>query len=141
MKSGYTIKELEIGQEDSFSKTISEGDVSLYAGITGDMNPAHISEEYAKQTMFKHRIAHGMLGAGLISAVLGTSLPGPGSIYISQNLKFIAPVNLGDTVTATVKVKKKDEEKNRVIMDTICTTQEGKEVIVGEAVLMPPKKL
>lgn len=140
MKCGYTIKELEIGQEDSFSKTISEGDVSLYAGVTGDMNPAHICEEYAKDTMFKHRIAHGMLGAGLISAVLGTRLPGPGSIYIAQELKFTAPVHLGDTVTATARVKSKDEEKNRVVMETICTTQDGKEVIVGEAVLMPPKK-
>lgn len=140
MKCGYTIKELEIGQEDSFSKTISEGDVSLYAGVTGDMNPAHICEEYAKKTMFKHRIAHGMLGAGLISAVLGTRLPGPGSIYIAQELKFTAPVHLGDTVTATARVKSKDEAKNRVVMETVCTTQDGKEVIVGEAVLMPPKK-
>ncbi|MGM0438556.1 MAG: MaoC family dehydratase [Bacillota bacterium] len=140
MECGYTVKELEIGQEDSFSKTISEGDVSLYAGVTGDLNPAHICEEYAKDTIFKHRIAHGMLGAGLISAVLGTKLPGPGSIYISQNLNFKAPVNFGDTVTATARVKSKDEEKNRVVMETVCTTQNGKEVITGEAVLMPPSK-
>lgn len=140
MKEGYTIKELEIGQEDSFSKTVTEADISLYAGVTGDMNPAHISEEYAKNTIFKQRIAHGMLGAGFISAVLGTRIPGPGSIYVSQELKFTAPVQIGDTVTATARVKTKDEEKNRVVMETICTTQNGKEVIKGEAVLMPPKK-
>ncbi|MEC9490118.1 MAG: MaoC family dehydratase [Halanaerobiales bacterium] len=140
MKCGYTVKELEIEQEDSFSKTITEADVILYAGVTGDLNPAHINEEFAKKTMFKGRIAHGMLGAGLISAVLGTRLPGPGSIYISQDLKFTAPVKFGDTVTATVRVKSKDEEKNRVVMETRCTTQNGKEVITGEAVLMPPKK-
>jgi 3-hydroxybutyryl-CoA dehydratase len=103
------------------------------------INPAHICEEYAKDTMFKHRIAHGMLGAGLISAVLGTRIPGPGSIYISQNLKFTAPVNFGDTVTATARVKSKDEERNRVVMETVCKTQDGKTVITGEAVLMPPK--
>lgn len=140
MEKRFTIDQLEIGQEASFSKTITEADVSIYAGITGDLNPAHINEEYAKNTMFKGRIAHGMLGAGLISAVLGTKLPGPGTIYISQNLKFTAPVQFGDTVTATVRVKSKDEEKNRVIMETICTTQKGKDVILGEAVLMPPKK-
>ncbi|ADO76267.1 MaoC family dehydratase [Halanaerobium praevalens] len=140
MKKGFSINEMEIGQEASFSKTITEADVSLYAGVTGDLNPAHINEEYAKKTIFKGRIAHGMLGSGFISAVLGTKLPGPGTIYISQKVKFTAPVKIGDTVTATVRVKNKNEEKNRVIMDTICTTQEGKEVIVGEAVLMPPKK-
>jgi len=140
MKKGFTIDEIEIGQEASFSKTITEADVTIYAGVTGDFNPAHINEEYAKNTMFKGRIAHGMLGAGLISAVLGTKLPGPGTIYISQNLKFTAPVQIGDTVTATVRLKSKNEEKNRVIMETVCTTQNGKDVIIGEAVLMPPKK-
>lgn len=140
MKSGYTVQELEVGQEDSFAKTITEGDVSLYAGVTGDLNPAHINEEYAKDTMFKGRIAHGMFGAGLISAVLGTKLPGPGAIYVSQELKFTAPVQFGDTITATAKVKSKNEEKNRVVIETICTNQDGKEVITGEAVLMPPRK-
>jgi 3-hydroxybutyryl-CoA dehydratase len=140
MKNFFTVDEMEIGQEASFSKTITEADVTLYAGVTGDLNPAHINEEFAKNTMFKGRIAHGMLEAGLISAVLGTKLPGPGTIYISQDLKFKAPVQFGDTVTATVRVKSKDEDKNRVVMETTCTTQNGKEVIIGEAVLMPPKK-
>lgn len=140
MEKSFSINEMKIGQDASFSKTITEADVTLYAGVTGDLNPAHINEEYAKNTMFKGRIVHGMLGAGLISAVLGTKLPGPGTIYISQEVKFTAPVQFGDTVTATVRVKSKDEDKNRVVMETICTTQNGKEVIIGEAVLMPPKK-
>ncbi|MBM7556816.1 MaoC family dehydratase [Halanaerobacter jeridensis] len=140
MERGSTIKELEVGQQASFSKTITEADVVNYAGTTGDFNPAHVNEEFAKDTMFKGRIAHGMLGAGLISAVLGTKLPGPGAIYISQDLSFRAPVNFGDTVTATVEVVDKNEEKNRVVMKTVCTNQDDKEIIVGEAVLMPPKE-
>lgn len=139
MEIGNTIEELELGQKASFSKTITEVDVLNYAGTTGDFNPAHVNEEFAKKTMFKGRIAHGMLGAGLISAVLGTKLPGPGAIYISQDLSFRAPVNFGDTVTATVEVVDKNEEKNRVVMKTVCTNQEDKEVIAGKAVLMPPK--
>jgi len=136
---GLTINELEVGQSASFSKTITETDVYLFAGITGDNNPAHINEEYAKNTIFKGRIAHGMLGAGLISAVLGTKLPGPGSIYIKQDLKFLAPVRFNDTITATCIVKEKNTEKNRVILDCKVTNQEDKDVIVGEAVIMPPK--
>ena len=139
MEIGNTIEELELGQKASFSKTITEVDVLNYAGTTGDFNPAHVNEEFAKKTMFKGRIAHGMLGAGLISAVLGTKLPGPGAIYISQDLSFRAPVNFGDTVTATVEVVDKNEEKNRVVMKEVCTNEEDKEVIAGKAVLMPPK--
>lgn len=139
MIKGLTINELEVGQSASFSKTITETDVYLFAGITGDNNPAHINEEYAKNTIFKGRIAHGMLGAGLISAVLGTKLPGPGSIYIKQDLKFLAPVRFNDTITATCIVKEKNTEKNRVILDCKVTNQEDKDVIVGEAVIMPPK--
>ena len=98
--TGLSIDQLSIGQRATFSKTISESDVYLFAGVTGDVNPAHINESYASETHFKTRIAHGMLSAGLISAVLGTQLPGPGSIYLSQTLQFIAPVHIGDTITA-----------------------------------------
>ncbi len=140
METTNTIKDLEVGQQASFTKTITEAEVVNYAGVTGDFNPAHVNEEFAQQTMFKGRIAHGMLGAGLISAVLGTKLPGPGAIYISQNLQFKAPVQFEDTITATVTVKEKKEAKNRVIMETKCTNQKDKEVITGQAVLMPPKE-
>src|SRR6056297_4224189 len=104
MELGKTINEIEIGEEASFTKTVSEADVYNYAGVTGDFNPAHINESFAKKTMFGGRIAHGMLAAGLISTVLGTQLPGPGCIYVSQDLKFTAPVRFGDTITATVTV-------------------------------------
>ncbi len=139
MLKGKNIKEMEIGESSSFTKTITEADVVNYAGVTGDFNPAHINEEYAKNTMFKGRIAHGMLGAGLISAVLGTKLPGPGAIYISQEVNFTAPVKINDTITAEVEVLEKNEEKNRVIMKTTCSNQKGKVVINGKATLMPPK--
>lgn len=128
--------ELKIGMKDSISKTITETDIILFAGITTDVNPAHINEEYAKTTMFKHRIAHGMLGAGLISAVLGTRLPGEGSIYLGQELKFLAPVYAEDTITATVEIIELIPEKNRIILKTICTNQNGVEVITGKATLM-----
>ena len=140
MIEGKSIEEMKMGEKASFVKTVTEADVVNYAGVTGDFNPAHINEEYAKNTMFKGRIAHGMLGAGLISAVLGTKLPGPGAIYISQELKFTAPVRFNDTITAEVEVIEKNEEKNRVTMKTTCTNQEDKVVIDGKAVLMPPKK-
>lgn len=139
--TGYSIDQLSIGQAASFSKTISEGDVYLYAGVTGDMNPAHINEEYAKSTRFQTRIAHGMLSAGLISAVLGTRLPGPGTIYLSQTLKFQAPVRIGDTITATATVKSLDTEKNRVVLDTTCVNQQGTVVLSGEALCMAPKEV
>ena len=136
---GFTINELSIGQEASFTKTISESDVYLFAGVTGDINPAHLNEEYAKNTMFKGRIAHGMLSAGLISAVLGVHMPGPGAIYLNQTLSFVAPVHFGDTITATGKVVEMNVEKNRVKIETICTNQDGKVVTKGEALVMPPK--
>lgn len=134
-----TIDQLQVGQQADFTKTVSEGDVYLYAGLTGDLNPAHINEPYAKGTRFGGRIAHGMLSAGFISAVIGMQLPGPGSIYMGQNLKFVAPVRIGDTVTATVTVREIDSAKNRVTLDTVCTNQEGTVLITGEALVMPPK--
>ena len=137
---GKTIDELKVGEQASFSKTISESDVYLYAGITGDFNPAHVNEAYAQTTAFKTRIAHGMLTAGFISNLLGTRLPGPGSIYMSQNLKFLAPVTFGDTITATVEVIEILTEKKRVRLKTTCANQEGTIVLDGEALISPPRK-
>ncbi|AGF55853.1 MULTISPECIES: MaoC family dehydratase [Clostridium] len=137
--NGLTIKELNIGDKASFQKTITETDVYLYAGITGDLNPAHINQVEAEKTMFQGRIAHGMLTAGLVSAVLGMQLPGPGSIYLGQELKFVAPVKIGDTIKAEVEVIEKFEDKNRIKLSTICTNQNGVEVLVGVANIMPPK--
>ena len=134
-----TIDTINLGDSASVSKTVSETDVYLFAGITGDLNPAHTNEVASSQTMFKGRIAHGMLSAGFISAVLGMYLPGPGTIYLAQELKFTKPVRIGDTVTATATVIEKDEAKNRLKLETICTNQDGDIVIKGVATVMPPK--
>lgn len=135
----YTIEQLEVGQQAAFTKTVAESDVYLYAGLTGDLNPAHVNEEYAKSTRFGTRIVHGMLSGGFISAAIGMQLPGPGTIYLSQSLKFVAPVRIGDTVSATVTVRELDHAKNRVTLDTVCTNQDGVVLITGEALAMPPK--
>ena len=134
-----TIQEMKIGDHASVTKTVSETDVYLFAGITGDLNPAHTNEVAASKTMFKTRIAHGMLGAGFISAVLGMYLPGPGTIYMGQELKFTKPVHIGDTVTANATVEEIILEKNRVILDTTVVNQDGEIVIQGKATVMPPK--
>lgn len=126
----------EIGEQASFTQTISGADVAAFAGLTGDFNPLHMDEAYARQTRFGRRIVHGMLTAGLISTVLGTRLPGPGAVYLSQTLKFLAPVYLGDTVTATVEVTAWRPDKRIVTLSTTCTNQDGKEVLAGKAVLM-----
>jgi len=136
---GFTIDQMSVGQSASFAKTITETDVYMFAGISGDLNPAHVNEEYAKNTMFKGRIAHGMLGASLISTVLAMHLPGPGTIYLKQDLKFLAPVRFNDTITATCTVKEKFDEKNRVVLDCVVTNQDGIMVISGEATVMAPK--
>ncbi len=136
---GKTIQEIKIGDAAEFSKTITEYDVYTYAGVTGDFNPAHVNQVYAEQTFFKGRIAHGMLTAGLISTIMGTLLPGPGAIYMKQDLKFTAPVRFGDTITARAEVIEMDTEKNRVRLSTVCTNQEGVKVIDGEALISPPK--
>ncbi|HOO37190.1 MAG TPA: MaoC family dehydratase [Deltaproteobacteria bacterium] len=137
--TGKTIEELRTGETQRFAKTISESDVYGYAGITGDLNPAHIDEQYAGNTFFKTRIAHGMLTAGFISAIIGTKLPGPGTIYISQTLNFRAPVRIGDTITAFVEVSEIVTEKNRVRLKTTCVNQDDTLVLDGEAVVSPPK--
>lgn len=137
---GKTVNELKVGDSDEFTKTISESDVYLFGGITGDLNPAHINEPYAENTFFKGRIAHGMLLGGFISAVIGMNLPGPGTIYMKQELKFLAPARIGDTITAKAVVKELDIEKNRAVLTTTCTNQEGVVVADGEAFVSPPKE-
>lgn len=134
----YSIGQLSVGQSASFSKTVTETDIYLFAGITGDINPAHVNEQYASQTFFKGRIAHGMLSAGFISAVLGMQLPGPGTIYMGQELKFLAPVRPGDTVSATVAVAALDTDKNVAVLRTFCTNQDGVLVVDGQAKVKPP---
>ncbi|SHI87058.1 3-hydroxybutyryl-CoA dehydratase [Dethiosulfatibacter aminovorans DSM 17477] len=135
----YTINELYVGQSSSFSKTITESDVYLFAGITGDFNPAHLNAEYAKNTAFQERIVHGMLSASMISTILGTGLPGEGTIYTGQEIKFLSPVYFGDTITVTAEVKEIISERNRVILHTYAVNQDGKTVLDGEATVMPPK--
>jgi 3-hydroxybutyryl-CoA dehydratase len=110
----------------------------MFAGVSGDFNPAHVDEEYAKKTFFKTRIAHGMLSAGFISAVLAHKLPGPGTIYLRQELDFTAPVKIGDTITATAEVIDIDRENKQVTLKTVCTNQKDKVVINGTAVVKPP---
>lgn len=135
---GKTIDQLAVGDTGTFAKTVSESDIYLYAGITGDFNPAHVNEVYASGTFFKTRIAHGMLTAGFISAVIANKLPGPGTIYLKQELTFMAPVRMGDTITARVEVLE-IMEKNRVRLKTSCVNQEGTTVLDGEALISPPK--
>ena len=136
---GKTFDQLSIGDADRFSKTVTETDIYLFAGITGDFNPAHINEAYAQGTFFKTRIAHGMLSAGFISTVIGTRLPGPGTVYLQQTLNFLAPVRIGDTVTAEVAVIEKMDDKKRVRLKTVCVNQDGVQVLSGEALVSPPR--
>ena len=133
------IEQFSVGQSASFSKTVTEHDVYTFAGVTGDFNPAHINEAYASTTTFKKRIAHGMLSAGFVSAVLGTKLPGPGSIYAGQTMKFLSPVYIGDTVTATATIKEIIEERRRIILTTEVANQDGVTVFTGEATIFIPK--
>lgn len=139
MMIGKTLDELSLGQAAEFAKTVSETDIYLYAGITGDFNPAHVNEAYAKNTFFKTRIAHGMLTAGFISAIIANQLPGPGTIYLKQDLSFLAPVRIGDTITGRVEVIELIPEKNRVRLKTTCTNSDGVVVIAGEGLVSPPK--
>ena len=136
---GKTIDEISLNESAEFAKTISESDVYLYAGVTGDLNPAHINEEYAKETFFKTRIVHGMLAAGMISAVLGMRLPGPGAVYVRQELNFLAPIRIGDTVTARVEVIEIMTEKKQLRLRTTCSKQDGTVVVDGEAIVSPPR--
>lgn len=136
---GKTISEISVGDAAELTKTVSETDVYLFAGVTGDFNPAHLNETYAQKTFFKTRIAHGMLGAGFISAVVGTRLPGPGTIYVKQELSFKAPVRIGDTITARVEVVEIIAEKKLVKLKTECVNQDGTVVLGGDAIVSPPR--
>jgi 3-hydroxybutyryl-CoA dehydratase len=129
---------LNLGDTASLTKTISSQDIVLFAEASGDRNPIHLDDNYAATTQFGKRIAHGLLVAGLISAVLGTRLPGTGCVYLSQTLQFKSPVYIGDTITATVEVVNIRDDKPIVTLHTVCTNQHGKTVIEGEAVLLLP---
>ncbi len=136
---GYSYEEIDEGMTDVFSKTVTEADIMAFAGVSGDTNPVHLDEEFASGTMFKTRIAHGMLSAGFISTVFGTKLPGPGCIYIAQNLKFKAPVKVGDTVVARVTAIEKMDDKKMIKFETVCTVKD-KPVITGDATIMVPDR-
>ena len=133
-----TYDQLQIGDSASFTKTVSEADVYLFAGITGDLNPAHVNAVAAAEVMFKQRIAHGMLTASFISTVLAMRMPGPGTIYLGQNLQFRAPVLFGDTITARVECVEKIEARRWARFKTTVTNQDGKVVVDGEATVIPP---
>lgn len=136
---GKTIADITVGDSAEFSKTIGESDIYLFAGVTGDMNPFHINEHYARETFFKGRIAHGMLLAGFISTVVGCYLPGPGTIYVKQELAFLAPAKIGDTITAKATVTAIVREKNRVVLHTTCTNEKGVVLLDGQATVSPRK--
>ena len=128
-----TFNQLQLGQKASVQKTFSAADVTMFAGISTDVNPIHLSEKYAEGTIFGKRIVHGILTSGLISAVLGNQLPGPGTIYLGQELRFLSPVYLGDDITAEVEIVELREDKKIVKLETNCYNQDGKKVISGLA--------
>ena len=136
---GIAFEDLVIGQSARIAKTITDADILLFAAVSLDTNPVHLDAEAAAASAFKERIAHGMLSAGLISAVLGTRLPGPGTVYLSQSLRFRAPVRIGDTVTAVAEVTGLDPARKRATLKTTCTVN-GKPVIEGEATVLPPAR-
>ncbi|MGL1833274.1 MaoC family dehydratase [Rhodocyclaceae bacterium SMB388] len=136
---GYDFEDLTVGMTASIGRTVSEADILAFAGVSGDTNPVHLDAEFAASTMFAGRIAHGMLSASYVSTVFGTRLPGPGCIYVSQSLRFKAPVRVGDTVVARVTVTALDPDKRRASFDTVCTVA-GKTVLDGQAVLMIPAR-
>jgi 3-hydroxybutyryl-CoA dehydratase len=129
-------EEIAVGDTASFSKTVSEADIYTFAGVCGDFNPIHVDEEFARTTRFGQRIAHGIFTAALVSTVIGTALPGKNTLYMSQEMKFIAPVFIGDTMTAAVKVLEKNEAKRTLMLETTVTNQHGKAVLVGKARVM-----
>ena len=138
-RHGYYLEDLSVGMSEAFAKTVTEADIAGFADITGDTNPVHLDQDFAADTMFKGRIAHGMLSAGFISAVLGTRLPGPGCIYLSQSLRFRAPVMIGDSVETSVTVKEVNRAKQRIVLETLCKVGD-KVVIDGEALLLVSRR-
>lgn len=137
---GKSIDELSVGECAYFAKTISETDIYQFASVTCDFNPAHVNEAYAGDTFFKHRIAHGMLTVSLVSNVLGTQLPGPGTIFVSESVQFLAPVYIGDTIEVVVEVLELDPAKNRMKFRAWGVNQKDIKVLVADGVVMPPKK-
>jgi 3-hydroxybutyryl-CoA dehydratase len=137
--AGYRLEDLSVGQSATRSRTVDAADIEAFAALTGDDNPLHMDEAYAASTPFKGRIAHGILAAGLISAVLGVDLPGPGAIYLSQSLRFRRPVRIGDTIETRVTVSAIDLAKARVTLETVCSVA-GKAVVDGEAVVMVSRR-
>ncbi len=136
---GYYFEDLTIGQTGVYGRTVTDADIYTFAGVSGDTNPIHLNDEFAKESRFGQRIAHGMLSASFISTVLGTLMPGPGCIYLTQNLKFLAPVTVGNTVTARVTVSELKPEKKRALLKTVCTV--GDTVVIdGEAMVYVPAR-
>ncbi|MCJ7829778.1 MAG: MaoC family dehydratase [Desulfobacterales bacterium] len=138
MQNGMTIDQFDLNQEFTKTVTITEKMVSVFAEATGDRNPLHLDEEYAQGTRFETRVAHGMLQAGILSGILGMEFPGIGTIYMSQTLKFTKPVFIGEAVTFRLKVLEIKREKNRLLLETVCTNRAGDTVLTGEARVMPP---
>ncbi|MBV1884944.1 MAG: MaoC family dehydratase N-terminal domain-containing protein [Gammaproteobacteria bacterium] len=138
--SNFTFDELEVGQTAQFSETLEERHLILFAAVSGDVNPVHLDEEFAQGTQFKGRIAHGMWSASLISAAIATQMPGPGSIYLGQNLSFKRPVKLGDTLTVNLTINEKIDRKKQVVIDCIVKNQSGKVVLSGDARVVAPEE-
>ena len=136
---GLYFDELSVGQSAEMSRVVGAGDIETFADVSGDVNPVHLDESYAATTAFGERIAHGMLSAAYISAVIGTKLPGPGAIYLSQNLRFRRPVRIGDLVTARATITALDAAKGRVTLETVCIV-DGKTVVDGEALIIAPRR-
>ena len=137
-----TYDEIKIGESATLTRTLTKQDIQLFATVTGDMNPAHLDESYAKTDIFHQIVGHGMWTASMFSVLLGMQLPGPGTLYLSQTLKFLKPVHLGDTITASVKVLKKDDAHKHITFQTLCANEKGEHVLEGEAlVLAPPEKV
>ncbi len=135
----YYIDDLKPGMSESFTKTVTEADIQKFGEVSGDMNPAHFDEEWAKTTMFKGRIAHGVLTSSYISTVLGMKMPGPGTIFMSLTTRFKAPVRIGDTVVATCTVREVVTDKRRVVFDCVCKVGDTT-VVDGEAMVMAPSR-
>ncbi len=137
--NGLFLEDLELGQQAMFGKTVTEADIAAFAGVSGDTNPIHLHDGFARTTRFGQRIAHGMLSGSFISTVIGTKLPGPGAVYISQTMNFMAPVKIGDTVTAVATVAAIDDKRRRVTLKTQCLC--GDTVVIdGEAVVLVPRR-
>ena len=139
MQQGFYFDELSLGQSAELTRTVGARDLEAFAEVSGDTNPVHLDDAYARTTTFGGRIAHGMLSAAYISAVLGTRLPGPGAIYLSQSLRFRRPVRIGDEVTARATVKALDDKRGHVTLETVCLVS-GKAVLEGEALVLAPKR-